>query len=120
MLKPYGIEIIFEKDVDTDNSSCCSTSNLKETENIISIPLEENNNRFLDKGMKNLWTDKSRAMLLHLYKKYQNDFNSNCIKKDDVWIKIACDMKYKGYNFVAVQCKEKMKYMKKKVFKKNR
>lgn len=70
-----------EKD-DTDNSSRCSTStNLEETENMISIPLEESNETVLDKGMKNLWTDKSRAMLLHLYKKYQNNFNSNCKEK---------------------------------------
>ncbi|XP_029167095.1 uncharacterized protein LOC114937677 [Nylanderia fulva] len=119
LLKPYGIEIMLpEKNVDTENSSRCSTSILEETENIILIPLEESNEKVLDKGMKNLWTDKSRAMLLHLYKKYQNDFSSNCIKKDDIWTKIACGMKCEGYNFVAAQCKEKMKYMKKKYFKK--
>lgn len=72
----------------------------------------------MDKGLKNMWTDKSRAMLLHLYKKYNNIFNSNCIKKDDVWNKIAYNMKNEGYNFAALQCKEKMKYMKKKYFKK--
>ncbi|KYM93661.1 hypothetical protein ALC62_15740 [Cyphomyrmex costatus] len=65
-----------------------------------------------------MWTDKSRAMLLHLYKKYKCDFDSNIIKKDDVWTKITCDMKCEGYNFSATQCKEKMKYMKKKYFKK--
>ncbi|KYN09451.1 hypothetical protein ALC57_18440 [Trachymyrmex cornetzi] len=55
-----------------------------------------------------MWTDKSRAMLLHLYKKYKCDFDSNIIKKDDVWTKIACDMKCEGYNFAAIQCKEKI------------
>lgn len=109
-----------EKDTDADNSSRCTTfnSNLEETENMKSIVLEESNERTPDKGMKSLWTDKSRAMLLHLCKKYKNDFNSNCIKKNVTWTKIACDIKYAGYNFVAVQCKEKMKYMKKKYFKK--
>ncbi|XP_071576917.1 uncharacterized protein [Temnothorax nylanderi] len=146
ILQPYGYEIMLpEKDIDVAitsssrddnksevthinlsdaaNSSRCMTfiSNLqleKTDENTKPRVLEESNGRTPDKGMKSLWTDKSRAMLLYLYKKYKDDFSSNCIKKDDIWAKIACDMKHEGYNFVAAQCKEKMKYMKKKYFKK--
>ncbi|KYM95326.1 hypothetical protein ALC62_14030 [Cyphomyrmex costatus] len=118
VLKPYGFKMLLppEKDAVVVISSDC-TSHSEETENIDPRILKESNGRTLNKEMKNMWTDKSRAMLLHLYKKYKCDFDSN-IKKDDVWTKITCDMKCEGYNFSATQCKEKMKYMKKSTLKK--
>lgn len=74
-LQPYAFEIMLSKeDVDAADSSRYTTSNLEEIDNTKLTILEESNGKTSDKGMKNLWTDKSRAMLLHLYKKYKNDF----------------------------------------------